>query len=65
MVTKRQLGIGIISLGALGILGVVAVDLFGAGQWGGIGPLQWMGIGLGIAAIVVGSVLVRLGDRPA
>ncbi len=65
MVTKRQLGIGIISFGVLGILGVIAVDLFGAGQWSGIGPVQWMGISLGIATVVVGSILVRLGDRPA
>ncbi len=65
MVTKRQLGIGIISLGVLGTLGVIAVDLFGAGQWSGIGPVQRLGIGLGIAAIVLGSILVRLGDRPA
>ncbi len=65
MVTKRQLGIGIISLGVLGTLGVIAVDLFGAGQWSGIGPVQRLGIGLGITAIVLGSILVRLGDRPA
>ena len=65
MVTKRQLGIGIITLGVLASLGVMAVDLFGAGQWSGFGPLQWLGIGLGIAAIVVGSILVGLGNRPA
>ncbi len=65
MVTKRQLGIGIITLGVLASLGVTAVDLFGAGQWSGFGPVQWMGIGLGIATIVVGSILVCLGNRPA
>ncbi len=65
MVTKRQLGIGIITLGVLVSLGVTAVDLFDAGQWSGFGPVQWLGIGLGIAAIVVGSILVCLGNRPA
>ena len=65
MVTKRQLGIGVIALSVLIILGVTAVDFFGAGQWDGFGPLQWIGIALGIAAIVVGSILVSLGNRPA
>ena len=65
MVTKRQLGIGVIVLGALAILGIIAVDLFGAGQWDGFGPLQRMGIGLGIVTVVVGVILVSLGDRPA
>lgn len=65
MVTKRQLGIFIVAIGSIELLGIVAVDLFGAGQWGGFGPLQRRGIGLGLAAIAVGSILVRLGDRPA
>lgn len=65
MVTKRQLGIAIIALGVLAILGIVGVDLVGAGNWGGFGPLQWSGTGLGVAAIAVGAILVRLGNRPA
>jgi len=65
MVTKRQLGIIVIALGLLVILGVTAVDFVGAGKWGGFGPLQLTGIGLGTAAIAVGCILVRLGDRPA
>jgi hypothetical protein len=65
MVTKRQLGILIIALGLLAILGIVAVDFIGAGRWSGFGPLQRVGIGLSLAAIAVGSILVRLGDRPA
>jgi hypothetical protein len=65
MVTKRQLGMGIISFSVLAILGIVAVDWVGAGNWGGFGPLQWSGIGLSIAAIVVGAILVCLGNRPA
>jgi len=65
MVTKRQLGIFVIALGLLAILGIVAVDFVGAGRWSGFGPLQRVGIGLSLAAIAVGSILVRLGDRPA
>jgi hypothetical protein len=65
MVTKRQLGIFIIGISVVGVLGVVAVDALGAGQWSGLGPLQRLGIGLGLGAMVVGLILVRLGDRPA
>jgi heme A synthase len=65
MVTKRQLGIAVIAFSALVIIGIIAVDLFGAGQWGGFGPLQRIGVGLGVSAIAVGGILVRLGDRPA
>lgn len=65
MVTKRQLGIVVIALGMLFIFGVVGVDFVGAGKWNGFGPLQQVGIGLSLAAIAVGYILVRLGDRPA
>ncbi len=65
MVTKRQLGIFVITLATLSILGTVAVDAFNAGQWSGFGPLQRIGVGLGLGAVVVGVILVCLGDRPA
>ncbi|MCX7680631.1 MAG: hypothetical protein N2508_01470 [Anaerolineae bacterium] len=65
MITKRQLGIFVTALGVLAIVGIVAVDLIGAGEWGGFGPLQRIGVGLGLLAILVGWVLIRLGDRPA
>lgn len=65
MVTKRQLGIAVVLLGSLLVLGTLAVDVVGAGKWGGFGPLQRFGIGLGLASVAVGYVLVRLGDRPA
>ncbi len=65
MVTKRQLGIGVVVFGLIVILSVVAVDLVDAGQWGGFGPLQRIGIGLGLLTVAVGGVLIRLGDRLA
>ena len=65
MVTKRQLGIFVITLSILGILGLISVDVFGAGQWSGFGPLQQGGIALGLGGVLVGIILVRLGDRPA
>jgi hypothetical protein len=65
MVTKRQLGIFVLVVSLLGMTGLVAVDLIGAGEWGGFGPLQRLGIGLGLGAAAVGLILLRLGDRPA
>ncbi len=65
MITKRQLGIVVVALGLLIMFGTIAVDFAGAGKWSGFGPLQRIGIGAGLAAIAVGSLLVRLGDRPA
>ncbi len=65
MVTKRKLGLIVILSGVLLVVGVVGVDLLGAGEWTGFGPLQRIGVGLGIAAIAVGCILFRLGDRPA
>ena len=65
MVTKRQLGILVLAVSVVGILGIVAVDALGAGQWGGLGPLQRLGIAAGLVAMVAGLILIRLGDRPA
>ncbi len=65
MVTKGQLGIGVITLGLLAVVGITLVDFVGAGRWSGFGPLQRIGISLGLAAVAVGFILVRLGDRPA
>jgi len=65
MVTKRQLGIMVIVCGLLGVLGPAVVDVLGAGQWSGFGPLQLLVTGLAVVAIAVGGILVCLGDRPA
>jgi hypothetical protein len=65
MITKRQLGIFTIAAGALLLLATGAVDLLGAGGWGEFGPLQWLGVGLGVLTILAGIPLIRLGDRPA
>jgi hypothetical protein len=65
MVTKRQLGIIVIVVTLLAVAGIVGVDFAGAGKWGGFGPLQQIGIGLGAVAIAVGVILIRLGNRPA
>lgn len=65
MVTKRQLGIATSTAGLLVVIGIITVDFVGAGQWSGFGPLQRIGIGVSLAFIAVGLILVRLGNRPA
>jgi uncharacterized membrane protein (DUF4010 family) len=65
MVTKRQLGLFVVAISAVGMASIIAVDILGAGQWSGFGPLQRIGIGLGLSAVTVGLILIRLGDRPA
>lgn len=65
MVTKRQLGVAL-SLMGLGLVGwIVAVDRMGLGRWGGFGPLQRIALGTGLMVLVVGLLLVRIGNRPA
>jgi hypothetical protein len=65
MVTKRQLGLFMIAVGGMALVASVVVDLVGAGGWGAFGPLQWIGVGLGVLSIVAGALLLPLGDRPA
>jgi hypothetical protein len=65
MVTKRQLGIIAIVVTLLGVAGIIGVDVIGAGEWSGFGPLQQMGIGAGVVGIIVGVILILLGNRPA
>jgi hypothetical protein len=65
MVTKRQLGIAVVAIAGLLILGIGGADIAGAGRWGGFGPLQRIGLAFGGGLIVVGLLLIRLGNRPA
>lgn len=65
MVTKRQLGFAIVILSVMSITAIIGVDVFQIGQWSGFGPLQRLATLLGIAGVIVGGVLISLGDRPA
>jgi hypothetical protein len=65
MITKRQLGIIVVASSLFVVLGTIGIDLIGAGQWSGFGPLQWIGSGLGGAGLVTGFILICLGNRPA
>lgn len=65
VVTKRQLGVFLTIVGVAVAGGTVAVDWVGVGEWGGFGPLQWIGLCGGVVLLLVGLILIRLGNRPA
>ena len=63
--TKRQLGLLFIVLGAAAVAAVLAVDLVGAGRFQGMGPAQRAALMAAALLLVVGITLLPLGDRPA
>jgi hypothetical protein len=65
MITKRQLGVIVIVLTLIGVAGIIGVDVAGAGEWSGFGPLQQMGVGIGVVGIIAGVILILRGNRPA
>ncbi len=65
MITKRMVGFALILLGLLVAGGTVAVDLIGAGKWGGFGPAQQLAFSVGLGASIIGLSLIPLGNRPA
>lgn len=64
-ISKRQLGIGLAVIGALGFLAILSIDLLDVGRQGGIGPAQTMALLLMAALTLVGISLIPLGDAPA
>ncbi len=64
MITKRHLGYAFIAVGLLIIAGVLAANLIGARD-AGFGPLQVVGLGLGLGVIAMAIPLIKLGDKPA
>ena len=64
MITKRQLGFIFIAVGLLVIGGVLAANLIGARD-AGFGPLQKIGVAIGIVIILMAIPLIKLGNRPA
>ncbi len=65
MVTKRQLGLLFILLGIGAAVGLIAIDLIGAGQFQGIGPAQRRALLVAGLAVLLGLSLLPLGSRPA
>ncbi len=65
MITKRQLGLIFLIAGIIATGAILAVELLGAGNFQGIGPLQRIGLGVTILSSLIGVSLIPLGDRPA
>ena len=65
VITKRMAGIALMLLGMAIAGATLAVDLIGAGKWGGLGPAQQLAIVVGAALSFIGLSLIPLGDRPA
>lgn len=65
MITKRQLGLIFVTLGGLGLVGLLAIDWVRAGNYGGIGPMQRLGMFAAAAFLLVGLTLLPLGHKPA
>jgi len=64
-ISKRQLGIILLLIGFLGAIGILAIDVMGGGQQGGIGPAQMFALGIMVVVALVGLTLIPLGDTPA
>ncbi len=65
MVTKRHIGLGLLALGGAAVIGILAVDWVGAGEFAGLGPAQRMALVGGVLVALLGLSLIPLGDRPA
>lgn len=65
IMTKRQLGLLFILMGAAAAVAIAAVDFLGAGNFQGIGPAQRLALIACAASILLGISLVPMGDRPA
>lgn len=64
-ITKRQLGYLFILAGVGGAVGLLLMDLVGAGQFQGIGPAQRLALLVAGGVTLVGLSLLPLGDKPA
>jgi hypothetical protein len=63
--TKRLLGILMLSAGILGFAAILMIDILDVGRQGGIGPSQQLALGAMAALALVGLSLIPLGNTPA
>jgi hypothetical protein len=64
-ISKRLLGLLMITGGALGFIAILAIDALDMGREGGIGPTQRIALGGCVLLVVVGLTLLPLGRQPA
>jgi hypothetical protein len=60
-----MVGVALIAVGLIGLVGVAAVDVLGAGKWSGLGPAQQQAMLACVVTSLIGLSLIPLGDRPA
>lgn len=65
VITKRAVGITLALAGIAIMGGTFAIDLVGAGKWGGLGPAQRAALMSGGVILLIGLSLIPLGDKPA
>ena len=65
MISKRQLGLALLLIGCVVVLGPLAMDWLGFGQFDGVGPVQKLAMAAGGLVALVGLSLIPLGKRPA
>jgi hypothetical protein len=63
IITKRHLGIAVMSVGALGFIGLLVIDRIRSSDQ--FGPTQQLAVVACIGLILLGATLFPLGDRPA
>jgi hypothetical protein len=63
--TKRQLGILLVTGGLIGFIAVLGIDIIDMGREGGIGPAQQIALGLMLLLVVIGLTLIPLKNTPA
>ena len=64
MITKRQLGYLVMVVGLLVVAASIGANFIG-GRDAGFGPFQAIGLGGGVAIILMAIPLIKLGNRPA
>jgi len=60
-----MLGAALIPAGIIVAVLALSVDLIGAGRWNGFGPVQTIGLSVGLFMALAGGILVRTNGRPA
>lgn len=63
--TKRHLGLILLTAGVLAFLGIISIDIFDVGREGGIGPAQQIALIISVLAMLIGLTLIPLGNSPA
>ena len=63
--TKRLLGILMLSAGIVGFAAILMIDILDVGRQGGIGPSQQLALGAMAGLALIGLSLVPLGNTPA